>query len=135
MKKFNLIGILVLVLVSTKITAQSADTTSIAEINVFTTRGVNASGARYHVDGCRYLRNGQIKVDEKVALGRGLLPCSVCLPDRAAVLGQLRAEEPQEERRAYRKCTFKTRSGAKCERPAEKDSRYCELHESRESKR
>ena len=74
-------------LVSTQVNAQShSDSTEVSEIVVFTTRGINASGARYHIDGCRYLKNGQIHIDERIALQRGLLPCSVCLPERTSDL-------------------------------------------------
>lgn len=125
--------LLVLVLVSFKATAQSQkDSVEIKEIVVFTTRGINASGARYHLDGCRYLKNGQIKIDERVAIQRGLLPCSVCLPDRTSVIGALRQKEEVKRNEVYRKCVFKTSSGAKCTKPAIPDSRYCKLHKSRE---
>jgi len=68
---------------SIKVNAQEAkDSTAVEEIIVFSTRGINPSGARYHIDGCRYLKNGQIKVDERQALERGLMPCSICLPER-----------------------------------------------------
>ncbi|CAI8451434.1 MAG: hypothetical protein ACPG4S_03870 [Schleiferiaceae bacterium] len=119
----------------TKATAQNAtDTADVQEIVVFTTRGINASGARYHLDGCRYLKNGQIHIDERVALQRSLLPCSICLPERTAYLNQLRTKEVQPRKAVYRKCVFKTKSGAKCSRPASKDNRYCELHASRARK-
>jgi len=118
-----------------KATAQSKkDSLDIKEIVVFTTRGINASGARYHLDGCRYLKNGQIHIDERVALQRGLLPCSICLPQRTSFLNALRTEEKQERKAVYRKCVFKTKSGAKCSKPASKDNRYCDLHKSRARK-
>lgn len=111
------------------------DSSGVEEIVAFTTRGINASGARYHVDGCRYLKNGQIRIDERIALQRGLLPCSICLPERTSDLNALKAKENVEKKVVYRKCTFKTKSGAKCKRAAEGDSRYCELHKSRDKKR
>lgn len=118
-----------------KSTAQEAmDSSEVQEITVFTTRTINASGARYHVDGCRYLKNGQINIDERQALRRGLLPCSVCLPERSSALPYLREEKKVVKKQVYRKCVFKTSSGAKCERPAMKDHRYCELHKSRAKK-
>lgn len=111
------------------------DSTAIAEIIVFTTRGINASGARYHIDGCRYLRNGQIRIEERTALQRGLLPCSICLPERTADLPFLREKKTLTKKVVYRKCSFKTNSGAKCEREAITDSRYCELHKTRTKKK
>jgi hypothetical protein len=131
-----ILAIIFLVLVPLQSKGQSdKDTTTVEEITVFSTRGINPSGARYHLDGCRYLKNGQIKVDERQALDRGLLPCSICLPDRTKDLPFLRGEKEQEVRKAYRKCVFKTQSGSKCERAALEDSRYCELHESRSKKK
>lgn len=133
-ERLERIGILVLlILVSFKTTAQShIDSVEVKEIVVFTTRGINASGARYHIDGCRYLKNGQIKIDERLALQRGLLPCSVCLPERTSVLSALRGKEEVQRKEVFRKCVFKTSSGAKCTKPAIPESRYCELHKSRE---
>lgn len=126
---------LLLTLWSVKSKAQEArDSTEVQEITVFTTRSINASGARYHVDGCRYLKNGQIHIDERQAIRRGLLPCSICLPSRTSELAALREEKKVEKKAVYRKCVFKTSSGAKCERPAIKDNRYCELHKSRAKK-
>lgn len=134
MKLRSIIWVLVVVLVtSIKVNAQEAkDSTVVEEIIVFSTRGINPSGARYHIDGCRYLKNGQIKVDERQALERGLLPCSVCLPERPKDLPYLRTKKDNGPKKVYRKCVFKTKSGSKCDRPAQKDGRYCELHESRE---
>jgi hypothetical protein len=107
------------------------DTSTVKEIVVFTTRGINASGARYHLDGCRYLKNGQIHIDERIALQRGLLPCSICLPERTAYLNQLKTPVKKKRKEVYRKCVFKTKSGSKCSKPALEDHRYCELHKSR----
>ena len=136
MKFRRIIKVLVLLsLVSIKVNAQEAsDSAVVEEIVVFSTRGINPSGARYHLDGCRYLKNGQIKVDERQALNRGLLPCSVCLPDRASVLPFLRTKNTESRPKAFRKCVFKTKTGAKCEREALPDHRYCELHKSRANK-
>lgn len=129
-----LVGIFVLVNVQVK--AQSKiDSNTVEEIVVFTTRGINASGARYHLDGCRYLKNGQIRIDERTALQRELLPCSVCLPERTADLPYLREKKAVKKKEVYRKCSFKTASGAKCEREAIPDSRYCELHKARTKKK
>ena len=120
---------------SIKVNAQEAsDSAVVEEIVVFSTRGINPSGARYHLDGCRYLKNGQIKVDERQALNRGLLPFSVCLPDRASALPFLRTKNAESRPKAFRKCVFKTKTGAKCEREALPDHRYCELHKSRANK-
>ena len=81
-------------LMNSQVKAQSkTDSLAVQEIVVFTTRGINASGARYHVDKCRYLKNGQIHIDERVALQRGLLPCSVCLPERTSDLSKLREKK------------------------------------------
>lgn len=136
MKFRRIIKALVLLsLVSIKVNAQEAsDSAVVEEIVVFSTRGINPSGARYHLDGCRYLKNGQIKVDERQALNRGLLPCSVCLPDRASALPFLRTKNTESRPKAFRKCVFKTKTGAKCEREALPDHRYCELHKSRANK-
>ena len=136
MKFRSIIGVLVLLFfLSPKVKAQEAsDSSVVEEIVVFSTRGINPSGARYHLDGCRYLKNGQIKVDERQALNRGLLPCSVCLPDRASALPFLRTKNTESRPKAFRKCVFKTKTGAKCEREALPDHRYCELHKSRANK-
>ena len=57
---------------SMQVNAQNKpDSSFVEEIVVFTTRGINASGARYHLDGCRYLKNGQINIDERTAVARG----------------------------------------------------------------
>jgi len=123
-------------LMSPQVKAQSkTDSLALQEIVVFTTRGINASGARYHVDKCRYLKNGQIHIDERVALQRGLLPCSVCLPERTSDLPKLREKKEIPKKNVFRKCSYKTNSGAKCKRAALDDSRYCELHLSRGKKR
>ena len=128
-------GICFLMVMSLKVSAQSStDTTAFKEIVAFTTRGVNASGARYHIDGCRYLKNGQIHVDERLALQRGLLPCSICLTDRSMVLPILRDKKIYSKQIMFRKCVFKTKSGAKCERPAIDEHRYCKVHEGRGKK-
>ena len=100
------------------------DSNTVEEIVVFTTRGINASGARYHLDGCRYLKNGQIHIDERIALQRGLLPCSVCLPERTSDLPQLREKKVVQKKVVFRKCGFKTASSGECEREAIPDSRY-----------
>ncbi|MDC1022422.1 hypothetical protein OAQ85_03190 [Schleiferiaceae bacterium] len=127
---------ILLPLISPQVKAQSkTDSSAVKEIVVFTTRGINASGARYHVDKCRYLKNGQIHIDERIALQRGLLPCSVCLPERTSDLSHLRQKKVVPKKNVYRKCGFKTNSGAKCRRKALDDSRYCELHYSRERKK
>jgi len=129
-----LVGIFVLV--NAQVNAQSKiDSNTVEEIVVFTTRGINASGARYHRDNCRYLKNGQIRIDERTALQRGLLPCSVCLAERTDDLPYLREKKTNKKKVVYRKCSFKTASGAKCEREAIVDSRYCELHKSRTTKK
>ena len=123
-------------LVNVQVSAQTKiDSNTVEEIVVFTTRGINASGARYHLDGCRYLKNGQIHIDERIALQRGLLPCSVCLPERTSDLPQLREKKVVQKKVVFRKCGFKTASGAKCEREAIPDSRYCELHKTRTKKK
>lgn len=128
-------GICFLIVMSLKVSAQSStDTTTLTEIVAFTTRGVNASGARYHIDGCRYLKNGQINIDERLALQRGLLPCSICLAERSSVLHMLREKGKTSKKKVFRKCIFKTKSGAKCERPAMDDHRYCKIHEHRGKK-
>jgi len=128
--------VMIFALVSVQVSAQSKrDTNAVEEIVVFTTRGINASGARYHLDGCRYLKNGQIHIDERKALQRGLLPCSVCLPERTSDLPQLREKKVVQKKVVFRKCGFKTASGAKCEREAIADSRYCELHKTRTKKK
>lgn len=108
-----------------------ADSAEFEEIIVYSTKVINPSGARYHIDGCRYLKNGQFKVDERQALERGLLPCSVCLPDRPEDLPFLRTKKENRPKKVYRKCVYKTKSGSKCERAALEDDRYCELHQSR----
>jgi hypothetical protein len=129
-----LVGLLALV--NVQVSAQTKlDSNTVEEIVVFTTRGINASGARYHLDGCRYLKNGQIRIEERIALQRGLLPCSVCLPERTADLPFLREKKVVKRKEVYRKCSFKTTSGAKCEREAIPDSRYCELHKTRTKKK
>ena len=133
MKFRSIIGLLVLLnVLSPKVKAQAvSDSIIVEEIIAFSTRGINASGDRYHIDGCRYLKNGQIKIDERQALSRGLLPCSVCLPDRPEALPYLRSEKDKGPKKVFRKCVFRTKSGSKCERPALDDGRYCELHENR----
>ncbi|MGB0272034.1 MAG: hypothetical protein ACPGAJ_09020, partial [Schleiferiaceae bacterium] len=83
----------------------------------------------------RYLKNGQIHIDERIALQRGLLPCSVCLPERTSDLPYLREKKAVKKKEVFRKCGFKTASGAKCEREAMTDSRYCELHKTRTKKK
>ena len=91
-------------LMSSQVKAQSkTDSLAIQEIVVFTTRGINASGARYHLDKCRYLKNGQIHIDERVALQRGLLPCSVCLPERTSDLPKLREKKEIPKKNVFRK--------------------------------
>jgi hypothetical protein len=133
--KLAIVGVF-LPLMSSQVKAQSkTDSSAVQEIVVFTTRGINASGARYHVDKCRYLKNGQIHIDERVAIQRGLLPCSVCLPERTSDLSQLRQKKAIPKKNVYRKCSYKTNSGAKCKRAAFGGSRYCELHRSRGKKR
>lgn len=123
-------------LASVQVSAQTKiDSNAVEEIVAFTTRGINASGARYHLDGCRYLKNGQIHIDERKALQRGLLPCSICLPERTKVLSQLREKKAVQKKVVFRKCSFKTASGAKCEREAIPDGRYCELHKTRTKKK
>ena len=107
------------------------DSSDFEEILVYSTRGVNPSGARYHIDGCRYLKNGQFKIDERRAVERGLMPCSVCLPDRYKYLPFLKTKKETPKKQAFRKCVYKTKSGSKCSRAASEDNRYCELHESR----
>lgn len=117
-------------------TAQTQkDTLHLQELTVYTTKIVNSSGARYHKDGCRYLRLGQFQVDEKVAVHRGLLPCSVCLPERIGEIDHLREKREVEKKKVYRKCAFRTQSGKKCSREAVENSRMCELHKGRERKR
>ena len=124
-------------IMSMQVNAQNKpDSSFVEEIVVFTTRGINASGARYHLDGCRYLKNGQINIDERTAVARGLLPCSVCLPERTQALPHLRKKKDAvEKKQSFRKCSFKTSSGAKCSRPAKSDGRFCELHKSRAKKK
>lgn len=39
---------------------------------------ITRTGARYHVDGCRYLRQSRIAVTKKEAEARGYTPCRVC---------------------------------------------------------
>lgn len=107
------------------------DSSDFQEIIVYSTRGVNPSGARYHIDGCRYLKNGQFKIDERKALERGLMPCSVCLPERPKYLPFLKTKKETSKKQAFRKCVYKTKSGSKCDRAALEDNRYCELHEGR----
>lgn len=45
-----------------------------ARITVYITK----TGEKYHRDGCRYLSRSRIQTTLKVALERGLGPCSVC---------------------------------------------------------
>lgn len=39
---------------------------------------ITRTGARYHVDGCRYLRQSRIPVPKRVAEEEGYTPCRVC---------------------------------------------------------
>jgi hypothetical protein len=39
---------------------------------------VTRTGTRYHVSGCRYLRQSRIPVSKKDAEARGYTPCRVC---------------------------------------------------------
>ena len=100
-------GICFLIVMNFKVSAQSSsDTTTFNEIVAFTTRGVNASGARYHIDGCRYLKNGQINIDERLSLQRGLLPCSICLSERSSVLHVLREKKKKSKKNSVSQVRF-----------------------------
>jgi len=48
------------------------------EVTVYVTR----TGKKYHVDGCRYLRQSRIPVALKDAKAQGYTPCAVCRPPR-----------------------------------------------------
>jgi hypothetical protein len=39
---------------------------------------ITRTGERYHVDGCRYLRQSRIPVSKKDAVKAGYTPCKVC---------------------------------------------------------
>lgn len=43
---------------------------------------VTKTGAKYHVDGCRYLRQSRIPMKLEDAKKAGYTPCSVCRPPR-----------------------------------------------------
>jgi hypothetical protein len=46
------------------------------EVTVFITR----TGARYHRDGCQYLRRSRVPVTLSAAKAAGYTPCHVCIP-------------------------------------------------------
>ena len=49
---------------------------AIADTTVYITK----TGAKYHNDGCRYLKQSRIPMSLSDAKERGYAPCSVCAP-------------------------------------------------------
>lgn len=113
----------------TQDTSATKDTTTFEKIPVYVTKGGNNTSMRYHKDGCRYLKKGQIQVSEKNAVKRGLMPCSVCLKDRYEAAQKLKKKQkPTPNKKAVRKCTYKTSKGTKCQREATTSDGKCEIH-------
>ena len=45
---------------------------------------ITRTGSKYHLDGCRYLRQSKIPIALSAAIARGYGPCSVCRPPTSA---------------------------------------------------
>lgn len=41
---------------------------------------ITRTGERYHLGGCRYLRQSKIAIKKSDAIARGYTPCKVCRP-------------------------------------------------------
>jgi hypothetical protein len=72
--KVTVVG--VLLILSIRLSAQSAAPQSKAGVTVY----VTATGKKYHTASCRYIRKGATPMKLEDAVKIGYSPCSVCKP-------------------------------------------------------
>jgi hypothetical protein len=95
---------------------------------------VTKTGAKYHRDGCQYLRQSQIAIELDRAIAQGSTPCSRCRPPQGNPGSD--AREPRRDpparsapSRASAQCAATTKKGTRCKRTASAGGSYCWQHQ------
>jgi len=104
---------------------------------------VTRTGAKYHKDGCRYLRQSQIEMQLKDAIAEGYAACKVCKPPTAikssssenqsstSSSNTTEVKKQSSEPKSYStsgRCQATTKKGTQCKRKAAAGSNYCWQH-------
>lgn len=99
---------------------------------------VTESGKKFHNKSCRFVQGSGIPIDLKVAIGKGLAPCSICKPGGESLshdyyqwkasqdtVGQVSEEKTKVEKK---RCKGITQKGKQCKNKAAEGSNYCWQH-------
>lgn len=87
---------------------------------------VTNTGAKYHRDGCQYLRHSKIAIHIDSASGSGYSPCSVCKPVSS---GTIQRSVSDRSPSGSVQCSAKTKSGTRCSRQTKEPNGRCWQHQ------
>lgn len=86
------------------------------------------SGAKYHLSGCRMVKNVSNALSVDNALKQGLMPCKFCRPPFKAVSGIRSKPKPVAGINSQNQCYAKTQKGLRCKRNTRIGNNFCFQH-------
>ena len=88
------------------------------------------SGSKYHLSGCRMVKNVSTSLSVDNALKKGLMPCKFCRPPFKVVSGISSKSKPKPVAgiNSTNQCYAKTKKGLRCKRNTRIGNNFCFQH-------
>ncbi|OWK73722.1 hypothetical protein CBW16_09500 [Flavobacteriaceae bacterium JJC] len=86
------------------------------------------SGSKYHLSGCRMVKNVSSALSIQAALGEGLSPCKICRPPFSQALGIVSKPKKTSGVNSPNRCFATTKSGTRCKRNTRIGNNFCFQH-------
>lgn len=86
------------------------------------------SGSKYHLSGCRMVKNVSTSLSVDNALKKGLMPCKFCRPPFKVVSGISSKPKPVAGINSTNQCYAKTKKGLRCKRNTRIGNNFCFQH-------
>ncbi len=86
------------------------------------------SGEKYHLSGCRMVKNVSSALTLDKALKLGLNPCKFCKPPFRQTLGIVSKPKKTAGINSQNQCFAKTKTGSRCKRKTRIGNNFCFQH-------
>ncbi|MBB5332715.1 hypothetical protein [Chryseobacterium koreense] len=86
------------------------------------------SGAKYHLEQCRMVKNVSTAISVNQAAEQGLTPCKICRPPYSGTLGLVSKPKKVPGTSSGTQCLGITQKGTRCKRNTKIGNSYCFQH-------
>ncbi len=86
------------------------------------------NGLKYHLSGCRMVKNVSSSLMIEKAINQGLLPCKICRPPHKQRLGIVSKPKKTPGVNSTNRCLATTKAGSRCKRNTTIGNNFCFQH-------